>query len=163
MLTREARRPSCLARQEAHFGNADDALAAVREVLTIDASNVNALLMLVDLTIERGEFEKARSTLQVLPRNPEMDALRLHLQGRILMAESKWQDAAKQLLVAHRFLAESPGMIERTDMALTSCFRKLGDQKSQAAAYRRVLKANPVSMSARLGFGGDLRRQRANA
>ena len=141
-----------VARQESHFGEVDEALSWIQKTLEVDASNINALLMLVDLTIEKGDFDRARTTLELLPRNPETDALQLYLQGRIYMAETDWKKASDQLQIARRFLTESRGMLERTDLALATCFLKQNDIKSRSAAYRRVLKVNPLSVPARLGM-----------
>ncbi len=144
---------------EAHFGVPDEAQQQVEELLKLSPKNAQAHLLLADMTIEQGRFEQARKAIDKLPRNPGSDALRLFLEGRMLMSQQQWPQAIETLEQARRITTDSSGLMERTDLALAQCHAAAGDDEAQAAAFRRVLKTNPVSLPARLGLAAGLLKQ----
>ena len=141
---------------EAHFGSEESALRTIDDILTLSPDDSRAKLMLVDVSLQKGEFEQARTAIEQLPRTPGSDALRKYLQGRLLMSQGKWAEAVVVLDEARRLTADTPGMLERTDLALARCQAALEDINSQLAAFRRVLKTNPLSVPARLGLAAAL-------
>ncbi len=144
---------------EAHFGEPTEAQRQIEELLKISPKNAQAHLLLADMTIEQGRFEQARNAIDKLPRTPGSDALRLFLEGRMLMSQQQWLQAIASLEQARRITTDSSGLMERTDLALAQCHSAAGDDEAQAAAFRRVLKANPVSVPARLGVAAGLLKQ----
>ncbi len=148
---------------EAHFGSTAEAQRQIDEVLKLSPKNAQAHLLLADMTIEQGRFEPARAAIDKLPRTPGSDALRLFLEGRMLMSKRQWPQAIETLENARRITTDSSGLMERTDLALAQCHAAAGDDESEVAAFRRVLKANPVSLPARLGLAaGLLKKQKLN-
>jgi tetratricopeptide (TPR) repeat protein/VanZ family protein len=143
---------------ESHFGNQADALKQVDAILTESPVDARAQLLLADLTIERGDFERAEEALQQLPRTPTSDALRLFLQGRIAMAEKRLEDAVSHFEKARRFMGESVSMLERTDLALAQCHAAQKDSEAQLTDYRRILKYRPNSVPARIGLAASFLR-----
>ncbi|MFM9963082.1 MAG: VanZ family protein [Planctomycetaceae bacterium] len=144
---------------EAHFGAPAEAQRQIEELLKLSPKNAQAHLLLADMTIEQGRFEQARSAIDKLPRTPGSDALRLFLEGRVLMSQQQWPQALETLEQARRITTDSSGLMERTDLALAQCHAAAGEDEAQAAALRRVLKANPVSVPARLGLAALLLKQ----
>ena len=143
---------------ESHFGEASTALEMLVELTTEKPDDTRTQLLMADLTIERGEFERAREAIGRLPRTPASDAMRMFLQGRISMSEEKWTDAVVELLEARRFLVNSPDMLERTDLALASCHREMGLLVSEIEDYRELLNYHPGSVPGRLGLASALLR-----
>jgi tetratricopeptide (TPR) repeat protein/VanZ family protein len=140
---------------ESHFGNHDDALEQVDSILQESPTDARAHLLLADLTIEQGDFERAEEALKLLPRTPTSDALRLFLQGRIAMAEQHLDDAIVHFEKARRFMGESVGMLERTDLALARCHSAQQNSAAQLADFRRILKYNPKSVAGRIGLAAS--------
>lgn len=139
---------------ESHFGDPKKALALIESILEKAPGESRTQVLLADLTIAQGDFERARQAIAALPRTPGSDAMRLFLEGRVAMASEKWDEASTVLTEARRFLPNSNSMAERTDLALAQCFRQLGETEDELRAYRRILKYHPESVPARLGLAG---------
>ena len=137
---------------EAHFGDADKALALLEEILTAVPGESQSQILLADLTIAQGDFERARQAIAALPRTPGTDAMRLFLEGRIAMAADEWTKAKDILVEARRFLPNTNAMAERTDLALARCYGQLELIEDETRTYRRVLKYRASSIPARLGL-----------
>ncbi len=141
---------------ESHFGDHESALKRLEAIIKANPKDTRAQTLLADLAIERGEFDRARKTLDALPRTPQADALRLFLDGRIAMAQGKWDAAIVALSEAQRYLADDPTMLERVDLALARSHEALQQVESELDAYRRLLKSNPTSLVGRLGIAACL-------
>lgn len=141
---------------EAHFGDDATALQMIDEILSLSPNDSRARLMIVDVTLQRGDYEHARTAIEQLPRTPGSDALRKYLDGRLLMSQQRWTEAIFVLDQARRLTADAAGMLERTDLALAQCQAQLDDSDAQLTAFRRVLKTNPRSVPARLGLASAL-------
>jgi len=139
-----------------HSGHPEQALAELEQLLQDAPGNARALLLLADLTIAQGSFDRARQAIGQLPRTPASDAMRLYLEGCIAMSEDRWTDAIPQFEQARRFLADSPEMQERADLALAQCHGATGDTRQQLSTFRQILKNNPRSTPARLGLAAVL-------
>ncbi len=144
---------------EVHFGVPTEAQRQIDELLKLSPKNVQAHLLLADMTIEQGRFEQAQAAIDRLPHTPGSDALRRFLEGRRLMSQRQWPQAIEALEHARRITTDSSSLMERTELALAQCHAAAGDDEAQAAAFRRVLKANPVSVPARLGLAAVLLKQ----
>lgn len=137
---------------EAHFGDADKAMTLLEEILTAVPGESQSQILLADLTIAQGDFERARQAVAALPRTPGTDAMRLFLEGRIAMAAGEWTKAKDILVEARRFLPNTNAMAERTDLALAQCYGQLELIEDETRTYRRVLKYRSESIPARLGL-----------
>lgn len=144
---------------EAHFGSPEEAQRQIDKLLELSPRDVRAQIMLADVKLEQGQFESAKTAIDKLPRTPGSDALRLFLEGRMLMSQAKWPLAVAKMEEARRISTQASGLIERTDLALAQCHAALDDVEAETAALRRVLKSNPVSIPARLGLAACLLRQ----
>ncbi|MDA1053668.1 MAG: VanZ family protein [Planctomycetota bacterium] len=137
---------------ESHFGDPQKALSLLESILVETPGESRSQILLADLTIAQGDFERAREAIASLPRTPGSDATRLFLEGRVAMASGKWQEAATVLTEARRFQSNSNGLAERTDLALAQCFGRLQNSDEELRAYRRILKYHGESIPARLGM-----------
>jgi tetratricopeptide (TPR) repeat protein/VanZ family protein len=137
---------------ESHFGDPQHALSLLESILEETPGESRSQILLADLTIAQGDFERAREAIASLPRTPGSDAMRLFLEGRVAMASEKWEEAARVLTEARRFLPNSNGLAERTDLALAQCFGQLQNNEDETRAYRRILKYHTESIPARLGL-----------
>ncbi len=144
---------------ESHLGDQQQALDELAGLLDRHPGDSRAHLLLADLTIERGDFDKATEALDLLPRTPASDAMRLFLDGRIAMAKQQWQTALAQLREARRFQADMPEMLERTDLAIAACYREVGDVSAEVSALRQIVKYHPKSIPGRLSLAAALLRQ----
>ncbi len=193
-----------LVQLEAHFGSPADAQRQIDQLLELSPRDARAHLLLAGLNLEQGRFDEAKKAIDKLPRTPGSDALRLFLQGRMLMSQAdtsrhndisrnalasgsamtnpsgatrpvpasepdasafrlmnakRWAEAIAMLEQARRISTQASGLIERTDLAMAQCHAALDNIEAETAAYRRVLKLNPVSIPARLGLAACLLRQ----
>ncbi len=144
---------------ESHFGDEQRALEELTSLLNLNPGEARAHLLLADLTIEQGDFDKATEALDLLPRTPASDAMRLFLDGRIAMAKKQWQTALSQFKEARRFQADMPDMLERTDLAIAACYRELGDTPAEISSLRQIVKYHPKSVPGRLALAAALLRQ----
>ncbi|MBI1313461.1 tetratricopeptide repeat protein [bacterium] len=145
---------------ESHFGDQQQALQRLAELLSDHPGDHRAHVLLADLTIERGEFDKAHEAINRLPRTPGSDALRLFLDGRIAMAQKQWRQALSLFNEARRFQADTPEMLERTDIAIATCHRELGETDQELVTLRQVMKYHPKSVPGRLALASSLLRQK---
>ena len=148
-----------LAKLEAQFGSPTEAQNQIDELLKLSPREGRARLLLAEMQLEQGRFDEAQKSLDKLPRTPGSDALRLFLRGRMLMSQAEWSAAVVKLEEARRISTQASGLIERTDLALAQCHAALDKVDAETAAFRRVLKSNPVSIPARLGLAACLQRQ----
>lgn len=137
---------------KSHFGDAATAFDELTKIAAEHPRDPRVQMMLADVSIERGDFEKARLSIDKLPRTPQADALRLFLRGRIEIAEKKIDTALATLLEARRFMADSPTLLERADLAIALCYRSLGQVEGELDAFRQIVKENPTSLIGRLGL-----------
>ena len=144
---------------ESHFGDQHRALEELTGLLNLNPGDSRAHLLLADLTIERGDFDKATEALDLLPRTPASDAMRLFLDGRIAMAKKQWQTALSQFKEARRFQADMPDMLERTDLAIAACYRELNDTSAEISSLRQIVKYHPKSVPGHLALAAALLRQ----
>lgn len=151
--------PLLLVSMEAHFGSPVEAQRLIEELLKISPKNTQAQLLLADMNIAQGQFEQAKTAIGKLPRTPGTDALRLFLEGRLLMSQHEWKSAIGVLEEGRRITSEASGLMERMDLALAQCHGVTNDDEAQSAAFRRALKTNPVSLPARLGLAAVLLKQ----
>lgn len=143
-----------------HFGREKRAIELISELLDDAPGDPRAHLLLADLTIQRGDFDKARKAIEALPRTPGSDALRLFLQARVEMSEEQWEAAIVTLEDGRRYMADAPSMLERTDLALARCHRAMDDVEGEKNDFRRLLKYHPQSIPGRLGLASTLLRDR---
>lgn len=137
---------------KSHFGDAAVAFDELTKIAAEHSRDPRVQMMLADVSIERGDFEKARLSIDKLPRTPQADALRLFLRGRIEIAEKKIDTALATLSEARRFMADSPTLLERADLAIALCYRSLGQVEGELDAFRQIVKENPTSLIGRLGL-----------
>ena|GEM_PF-1986913 len=149
---------------ESHFGDQKLALEELGDLLKEHPGDNRAHLLLADLTIERGDFEQATEALELLPRTPASDAMRLFLDGRIAMAKKNWREALARFAETRRFQADMPDMLERTDLAIAACYRELGEADAEIGSLRQIVKYDPKSVPGRLALAAALlRRQELSA
>jgi tetratricopeptide (TPR) repeat protein len=111
---------------------------------------------LADLLIQQGEVSEARAAIDRL-RMPEYSPARLsYWDSRLLMERKQWAEAAPRLERARVDLAGLSTWTKRIDMALGSCYERLGDSDRQLAIYRRLAAQDPACGQARLGLGAAL-------
>jgi tetratricopeptide (TPR) repeat protein len=144
---------------ESHFGDQQQAMQELNELLADQPGDHRAHLLLADLTVERGDFDKAREALDLLPRTPVSDSMRLFLQGRISMSQKNWRQALSEFIEARRFQVDVPEMLERTDLAIASCYRELNETDAELGTLRQIMKYQPNSVPGRLALASSLLRQ----
>ncbi len=140
---------------QSHFGDASAAFESLTEIAAEHPKDPRVQMMLADVSIERGDFAKAKASIEKLPRTPQADALRLFLRGRIEIAEKEIEKALATLSEARRFMADSPTLLERADLAIALCYQSLGQVEGELDAFRRIVKENPTSLVGRLGLANS--------
>lgn len=143
---------------QSHFGDASAAFEELTRIVVEHPKEPRVHMMLADVSIERGDFDKAKASIDKLPRTPQADALRLFMRGRIEVAEKKIDTALSTLTEARRFMADSPTLLERADLAIARCYQLLGQVEGELDAYRRIVKENPTSLVGRLGLANAFAR-----
>ena len=137
---------------QSHFGDATAAFDDLAKIAMEHPKDPRVHMMLADVSIERGDFDRAREAIEKLPRTPQADGLRLFLRGRIEHAEKKYDIAVSTLEQARRYLSDSPTLTERADLAIAMCYRALDQVEGELDAFRRIVKENPTSLVGRLGL-----------
>jgi tetratricopeptide (TPR) repeat protein len=85
-------------------------------------------------------------------RKTPVSAAGEYLQGRLLVHERRWADAATLFEQAQKLLAPQPDLAAQADLYLGQCYERLEEHQQMYDAYRRVLDREPTSVAAQLGM-----------
>lgn len=142
---------------------------AIREKQTNDAVDILTrgikatgeapvlLWTLADLQIALNNVAKAQPLIDRLRNLPEAHPIVQYFNGRILINDSKWADAKKQLEEAATDLKRFPDLHREAEFWLAQCYARLGLQDLSVGAYRAALEDDHNWVAARLGLAETLR------
>jgi tetratricopeptide (TPR) repeat protein len=180
-ITRDDKQPGphfmlgMLLRQQ---GKGSEALASFEKAHTLAPKDQTVAFQLIELDIERKDFETARRRVQEQETLHPGNWTVPFLQGKVFSAEEKWAEAEESLLAAlaiqpdsltiHNLLLDGymkqgriPEVISRLEsyleqkpksipqrMVLALLYSQQGQTVKQAAAYEQILVDDPNSMTA---------------
>ena len=115
------------------------------------------LWTLADRLIDTNDFQEAD---QLIARLQAVDATRpiaQYLSARVLIAQSKWAEASRQLEAVGGDLKKWPQLDMRSQFLRAQCYTRLHLDDLAIVAYRAALEVNPDWMPARLSLAEALR------
>jgi tetratricopeptide (TPR) repeat protein len=137
---------------EALSGRPDQAIACLRQGLKTLPQDADLLGNLANLLLDRGDRPGAETLLLDLKKLPGARLEAEFLEARLLLAQSKWLEAARALEGLRPQMASSVQQVVGCDLVLAQCYEQLGDPERQLSALRRVLTVDPSNISARVGL-----------
>jgi tetratricopeptide (TPR) repeat protein len=142
-----------LATLQAHQGKRGEAMRTVKhglEVVPLE-DRPDLLWALANLHIDGGEFPEARKLAgqiqAAIGPSPTLD----YLEGRCLMAQQRWPEAAAALERVRGAARSAPGLLLQVELFLGRCYEQLNEPGHQLAAFSRALALDPTSAAAREG------------
>lgn len=143
---------------KAEFGSVKQAFALATSLLEDSAAENKHQIheLMAEIAIAHGDVDRAMSSLDQLPRTEITDGQRLRIKASVATSKQSWQEATELLASARRILAESPEQLQKVDLSLAACFKKLGKVEHRLGAFRRILKYSPQSIEARRGLASTL-------
>lgn len=144
--------PLVLSELEDALGRPAAALEALKSGLKSSPDDLQLKGRLAELLIAQSAFEDAEKLTASMEDGPFAKALNRYLDGRRQMAAGDWLAARQTLDAAAQEAAPFPQLFHHIALHQAECFRHLDQVEQEAAAYRRVLRADPASERARLGL-----------
>src|SRR5262249_51089698 len=75
-----------------------------------------------------------------------------YLNGRLLIHDRKWGEAATLFVRARALLSPQPDLKAQANLYLGQCYEKLEEPKQMHEAYKQVADWDPTSVQAQLGM-----------
>src|SRR5262249_13311470 len=141
---------------EIQSGENDKAVATLERGLHALPAHPELLWALGDQLVARGDATKLRSTLDELRRTPMPRARIDYLEGRRLLREQNWREAAVLSERFRRELQPPADLLVPLDLFLAQCYEKLGDDDLRYQATRRAFTAAPTSAAACRAYASTL-------
>jgi tetratricopeptide (TPR) repeat protein len=136
-------------------GRLESAERRLRQVITIDADNLDLSALLIEVLIAQGRSAAAQQELVELRRRNAPDSTVSYFEARLLMADGKWL-AASRMLESIRLAPLSPATHRKLNMDLGRCYAQLGDLQRRLDVLRRAVGADRFSSAARIEYAAAL-------
>ena len=120
-------------------------------------SKASLLLMLSDTLLQQNKLEEVAQSIARIKElyGPSSPAVGL-LEGRLLVAQRKWNEAKAKLELVRPLVMGSPDLVRQVDLYLGQCHAQLDEFDAQLDVNRRVLSEDPSSLAARAGTASAL-------
>jgi tetratricopeptide (TPR) repeat protein len=144
-----------LARLEAADGNADKALALIREALEIKKDRTDLLEDLAEVLIQKGgdkNLAKVNEVIEKLRKSKGEDARAVdYLEARLHILKAEWGQAVSILERVGPLVGTRPRLQSRVYLLLGLCYEQLLSPDQALRAYEQAVKLDPISLPARRG------------
>lgn len=145
-----------LARLELLAGRRAEAIARLRQGLEALPGHAELVWYLADVLLQSGETQEAANQIAQLRSAEYPSGLVGYLEGRLLLAQERWLEAAHVLEIVRPLVGRFLEVALPTDLMLGQSYEQMGDVDRQFAAYRRAALLAPLSVPACLGLGNAL-------
>jgi tetratricopeptide (TPR) repeat protein len=135
-----------------HAGRANEAVKTLEEGVRNHPRRFQLHSTLAEYLLSEGRTEDARQICRAIPVELISRSEHDYLDGRILMAEEKWNDAVQRLERCIAFAAGQPDLLNRARIALAVSRRHTASSVLTEDAFREVLTQSPDSISGRTGM-----------
>jgi tetratricopeptide (TPR) repeat protein len=132
------------------------AVACLRRGLQVLPGSGELQWNLAELLLRGGDIEEAGKIITRLRQRGFTPVLVEYLTAHAAAAAKQWLRAATALERTQAHLSPWPDLVRDCNLLLGRCWEQLGDAERQQAAYRRVVKADPLSVPGCLGLGAAL-------
>jgi tetratricopeptide (TPR) repeat protein len=147
--------------------NNDKAIAIVRQGLAVTGQSPQLLWTLTNRLIDTNRLPEAKTTIDTLrarhyestqEEELQYKPLLEYLNARLEMAQGHWLAASQGFEKSRRNVLTPEGFDLRklADMAIGTCYGRLGSVDQQIDAFRRALRNDPGLTSARAGLAEAL-------
>ncbi|HEX3997312.1 MAG TPA: tetratricopeptide repeat protein [Pirellulales bacterium] len=133
-------------------GKLGDAATQVEAGLKRMPDNPELLWMLCEIKLQQRDVAGARATLGALRNTKYAKPLIDLMDGRVLLFEGKWREAAQEFERLRPLLAQSPENTKQIDLYSAQCYGQLGEYDKQLDASQRVAQTDPTSYQAQVGI-----------
>jgi tetratricopeptide (TPR) repeat protein len=111
---------------------------------------------LAKLRIDRGELVEAGALIERLKNNEEFRPIAQYLQAQVLVAQSTWPQATRQLELVAPSLARWPDLRKESLLLLARCYERSARNDLRITVLRAALDVDPSWAPARLALGQAL-------
>jgi cellulose synthase operon protein C len=133
------------------------AVDCLKRGLEATKDNPLVVLTLANFNLDAKDIQAARPLIDRLRRIETFSPVVRYLDSRILIDESKWDDAASRLRGMSSELARWPQFQKESQFWLAHCYSRLVRNDLRIAAYRSALDIDPLWPPARMGLAEALR------
>lgn len=133
-------------------GERRTAIDQLRYGLERDPRQIELQEALVDYLVSMKDADAAREVFNRLPQQQLDRGRRTFLQGRLLMAQERWPEAAEAFEKSLGYAADNEQVVSRARICLALCRRESGQHDAAMDSYRALIQANPDLESGRLGI-----------
>lgn len=151
-VTRDPRQLLNLAALLWHAGRTKEAVRTLEDGIQNHPRRFQLHSTLSEYLLSEGRTEDARQICRAIPVELISRSEHDYLDGRILMAEEKWNDAVQRLERCIAFAAGQPDLLNRARIALAVSRRHTASSVLTEDAFREVLTQSPDSISGRTGM-----------
>jgi tetratricopeptide (TPR) repeat protein len=149
---------SSAAQIELADGDVDSAMKCYERGLTALPKQTELIWGLAQLELDAGNIEAAKGRAQELRKLKYPDSALSFLDARILVAESKWRQAADLLEKSRALMDQNKDLLKQADFLLAGCYQQLGKADQEALVLRRALAIDPQWLPARQALANSLTR-----
>lgn len=132
----------------------DEAIAICDRGIAAVPTEQSTMLLVQKARLQLGSEnpEAAADTIKVMRNSQIMQAAYPdYLEGRLLMSQNKWFEAAKVFDEYQGFFSQNPAMGVELNVMLGLCREKLGQKELAIEAFQRALRLEPKNTMADLG------------
>jgi tetratricopeptide (TPR) repeat protein len=120
-------------------------------------NKASLLLMLADTRLQLNQLDDVGQTVERIKElYGQTSPAVAFLEGRLLIAQGRWNDAKIKLESVRPLVIESPELVRQVDLYLGQCHAQLDEFDAQLDVNRRVLSEDPKSLAARAGTAAAL-------
>jgi tetratricopeptide (TPR) repeat protein len=156
LYPKDARFYVTLARVDMREKNSAAAARRLRDCLSAVAADAELTWNIADLMLDAGERREAKDIAARLRARGFSAARVAYLEGRLMMKDGAWLQAARRFERLLPELQSMPELTKRADLFLGQCYEQLGNTDMALTAYRRATTADPLWVPARGGAASAL-------
>ncbi len=133
-------------------GQRKDAVTSLQSAIEVNPQTLILHRSLAEYLLSDQQVDLARQVIDQIPAEGLARGEREYFSGRLLMAEGKWDEAARLLDRCVVFCDANAEFLPGARMALAVALGRSTDSSTAVDAWRAVLAGNPQSVSGHLGL-----------
>ena len=144
-------------------GMKQDAILTLEKGIQLNPRSFNLREILVDYLVSTEQTSRAREEFEQIPKDTISAGRHRFLEGRLQMAEKKWNEALQTMESALGYAHHDSSLTARVRVCLALCRRELGDDAGAVESYRTLVQSSPKFEGGRLGMASAYLRSNQKA